>query len=102
MGQVDGEPANVPASSHPNAEINHRLDRYPSERLSMLDTLRGFTTGAAYAAFQEAQLGSLEVGKLADFIVVDKDIFAVQDFEIPEMGVKATVLGGRLMRGRLQ
>lgn len=78
------------------------LARYPAERLSMLETLRGFTTGAAYAAFQEDQLGSIEVGKQADFIVVDKDVFTVEDFEIPEIKVKATVLAGRLMRGRLQ
>lgn len=68
----------------------------------MEDTIRGFTTDAAYAAFQEDRLGSLEMGKEADFIVVDKDVFAIQDFEIPEIKVKATVLGGRLMRGRLQ
>lgn len=76
--------------------------RFPAEALSLLDTLRGFTTGAAFASFQEHRVGSLEVGKEADFIVVDKDLFEMEDFEIPETTVRATVVGGRLFSGRLQ
>lgn len=76
--------------------------RYPAEALSLLDTLRGFTTGAAFASFQEHRVGSLEVGKEADFIVVDKDLFEMEDFEIPETKIRATVVGGRLFSGRLQ
>ncbi|ORY86060.1 amidohydrolase 3 [Leucosporidium creatinivorum] len=86
-----------------NGDSPHGTDGwYPAEALSLLDTLRGFTTGAAFASFQEHRVGSLEVGKEADFIVVDKDLFAMEDFEIPETKVRATVVGGRLFSGKLQ
>ncbi|SCV72959.1 BQ2448_6884 [Microbotryum intermedium] len=85
-----------------NGDSPHGTDGwYPSERLSMLDTLRGFTTGAAYAAFQEDKLGSLEKGKEADFTVLDRDLFELEDFEIPEVKMVATIVGGRLFAGRL-
>ena len=76
--------------------------RYPEEGLSLSEALRGFTTGAAFASFQENRVGSLDVGKEADFIVINKDLFEMEDFEIPETEVKATVVGGRLWKGRLQ
>ncbi|KDE05903.1 hypothetical protein MVLG_03716 [Microbotryum lychnidis-dioicae p1A1 Lamole] len=85
-----------------NGDSPHGTDGwYPSERLSMLDTLRGFTTGAAYAAFQEDQLGSVEKGKEADFTILDRDLFEVEDFEIPEVKVVATIVGGRLFAGKV-
>lgn len=76
--------------------------RYPEEALTLAETLRGFTMGAAYASFQEDRVGSLEVGKEADFIVIHKDLFEMEDFEIPETQVLATVVGGRLWKGQLQ
>lgn len=96
------------ASPEPSSRLRLRLTsrftrcRFPNESLSLADTLRGFTTGAAYASFQEDRVGSLEKGKEADFIVLGQDLFAVEEFEIPEMKVRATVVGGRLYKGRLQ
>ncbi|SDA05261.1 BZ3501_MvSof-1269-A2-R1_Chr12-1g03245 [Microbotryum saponariae] len=85
-----------------NGDSPHGTDGwYPSERLSMLDTLHGFTTGAAYAAFQEDQLGSVERGKEADLTILDRDLFEVEDFEIAEVKVVATIVGGRLFAGKL-
>ncbi len=56
---------------------NHKPENgwRPEEALSREQALNAFTLGAAYAAFQEFKLGSLEQGKWADFIVVDKDYF---------------------------
>jgi predicted amidohydrolase YtcJ len=66
----------------------------PEQALSGAEALRGFTLDAAYAAFQEADLGSLEAGKLADFLVLDRDILAVPAPEIPGTRVLETWVGG--------
>lgn len=68
-----------------------------SERVSRQAALKGFTLDAAYAAFQEKILGSLEVGKKADFIVVDKDYFEVEASEIRDIQVLATYVNGNLV-----
>ncbi len=68
---------------------------YPNQTLTRAQALYGFTLGAAYAAFQEDQLGSLEVGKAADFTVFDQDIMQVPDAEILATKIKATYVAGQ-------
>jgi predicted amidohydrolase YtcJ len=67
---------------------------YPEERLSREEALHGFTLGAAYAAVEEDQLGSMEVGKRADFVVLSKDIMTIPVEEILTTEVLATYLNG--------
>ena len=67
---------------------------YPDQRLSREQALKGFTLGAAYAAFMEDEVGSLEVGKRADFVILSKDIMAVPAQAILETRVLATYLDG--------
>ncbi len=74
---------------------------YPEERLSRTEALRGFTLGAAYAAFMEDEAGSLEPGKRADFVVLSKDIMQVPVRQIIETEVMATFLGGERVYGGL-
>ncbi len=64
------------------------------ERISRVEALRGFTLDAAYAGFMEDRVGSLEAGKRADFIVVDRDIMEVAVEEIPDTRVLETWLDG--------
>jgi predicted amidohydrolase YtcJ len=54
-----------------------------------------YTTGGAYANFQEKDTGSIEAGKLADLVVLDRDLFAIPATEIAKARVMATFLGGR-------
>ena len=68
---------------------------YGSEKMTRQEAVRGFTSWAAYAAFEENLKGSLERGKLADFIVISKDIFCCPVIEIPTIQVESTVLGGK-------
>jgi len=68
---------------------------YPAEALSREQALHGFTLGAAYAAFQEDQLGSIEVGKAADFTVFDQDIMQVPHNKILDTQIKATYVAGK-------
>ena len=73
-----------------------------SEALSREDALRAFTLGAAYAAHQEFKLGSLEQGKWADFILIDKDYFKVPVQEIFTIKVNQTWIGGELRYQKAQ
>lgn len=67
---------------------------YPEERLSREETLRSFTLDAAYAAHQEDVIGSLEPGKWADFIIIDRDFFEVPAIEIWQTKVLETWVAG--------
>ena len=68
----------------------------PTEKLSREQALQAFTLDAAYAAFQEYKLGSLEQGKWADFILIDSDYFAVPEEKIDDIQVEQTWLAGEL------
>jgi predicted amidohydrolase YtcJ len=65
------------------------------ERLSRAEALRGFTLDAAYAGFMEHVVGSLEAGKRADFVVLDRDLMAVPLAEVPAIRVLETWLDGK-------
>jgi len=66
----------------------------PAERLTARDALALYTTQAAYACHREGEIGSLEPGKLADFVVLDQNPLETEPGQIPDIGVLATVLGG--------
>ena len=66
----------------------------PEERLTRTEALHGFTLGAAYAAFMEDEVGSLQPGKRADFVVLSADLMEVPAAEIPEIKVLQTWLDG--------
>lgn len=68
---------------------------YPGERVSRAQALRSFTLDAAYAAHQEKVLGSLEPGKWADFILIDRDFFEIPDQEIWQTEVLESWVAGQ-------
>ena len=72
---------------------------YPRERLTVEQAVRAYTLGAAYAAGLEDRLGSLAPGKLADLVVLDRDIFTCDPMAIAETQVEATMVGGRFVYG---
>src|SRR5713101_921242 len=69
----------------------------PQQRLSLEDTIRGYTLGAAFAGRREKTEGSLEPGKLADFILLDRDLFKIEPSEIDKTEVLITVVGGKVV-----
>ncbi len=71
--------------------------REPEQRIALLDALRAFTEGGARAAGLADRVGRLAPGLLADFVVLDRDIFAVEPHEIPDLTVRTTVVGGRVV-----
>ena len=64
------------------------------QALTRAETLHSYTLDAAYAAHQEDRLGSLEQGKWADFIIVDRDYFEIPAAEIDDIKVLETWVGG--------
>ena len=69
----------------------------PQERISLADTLKAYTYGSACAINREKELGTLEVGKLADVIVLDRDIFAGSKEGILNASVKLTIMDGQIV-----
>jgi hypothetical protein len=67
----------------------------PEEKMSMTQAFAGFTRDAAFAAFAEDRLGTLEPGRYADFIFIDRDIFAAEPADIRGTRVLETWVGGR-------
>ena len=69
---------------------------YPDQRMSREEALKSYTWNNAYAAFQEKEKGSLEVGKLADVTVLSKDILTVPEDQILSTDVRYTIVGGKI------
>ena len=72
----------------------------PAQKISAEEALRAYTVGAAYAAFREDSLGSLEAGKLADLVVLDRNIVEGSSDEIAGARVNLTMVGGRIVYER--
>ena len=66
----------------------------PQEKLTPVEALRSFTATGAWLAFREKDLGTLEVGRLADFVVLDRDPIAGPAADIPRTRVLRTVVAG--------
>jgi predicted amidohydrolase YtcJ len=70
---------------------------YPEQKMTREEALRSITLWPAYAAFQEAIMGSLTPGKLADFVVLDQDIMRVAPEQVLRTQVLATYVGGKVV-----
>jgi hypothetical protein len=71
-----------------------------SQRVSVLEALRLYTVNAAYQQFDEDRLGSIEEGKLADMVVLGRDILTVPPEEIIDIPVDVTIVDGRVVYRR--
>jgi predicted amidohydrolase YtcJ len=69
----------------------------PEEKMTRQQALRSYTLDAAYGAFEEKIKGSIKAGKLADFVVFNKDLMTVPDAEILSTEVSMTILGGKVL-----
>jgi predicted amidohydrolase YtcJ len=72
----------------------------PEQKIRPEEALKAYTVTAAYAAFEEKDKGSLEVGKLGDFVVLSDDPLTVTPEKIEKIGVDETVVGGKIVFSR--
>lgn len=69
----------------------------PTERISLEDTIKAYTLGAAFAGRREKTEGSIEPGKLADLIVIQQDIFKIEPSDLAQTKVLLTMVGGKVV-----
>ncbi|HWA35569.1 MAG TPA: amidohydrolase, partial [Cyclobacteriaceae bacterium] len=67
----------------------------PEQKITVDEALKAYTLNAAYASFEEKIKGSLEKGKLADFVILDQDITKIAPEKIRDVKVLVTVVGGK-------
>ncbi len=75
---------------HPNGWV-------PEQKISLEEAIRAYTVGSAYAEFQEKMKGSLAAGKLADVVILDRDIFKMDPTDLDKAKVMMTIVDGRVV-----
>lgn len=73
----------------------HPTGWVPEQKITVEQALKAYTSAAAFAAYEEALKGSLEVGKLADFVVLSADLFKIDPTTIKDVKVLQTYVGGK-------
>jgi predicted amidohydrolase YtcJ len=73
---------------------------FPEQKITLEETLRGYTWNGAYAEFAEDLKGSIAPGKLADFVVLNRNIFKIPTEEITDTQVETTIVGGKVIYQR--
>nr|WP_276537065.1 amidohydrolase [Anaerosalibacter massiliensis] len=69
----------------------------PDQTLTVEEAVYGFTMGGAYTSFEENGKGSIEEGKLADMVVLSRDIFEIPEDEIKDVEVEMTIFNGKIV-----
>lgn len=67
----------------------------PEQKITVEEALKGYTIQAAYATFEEQHKGSLKAGKLADYVILEKDITKIDPVTIKDVKILSTVVGGK-------
>jgi predicted amidohydrolase YtcJ len=75
---------------HPNGWV-------PEQKISLAEAIRAYTAGSAYAEFQEQVKGTLTTGKLADLVMLDRDIFQTDPAHLDQVQVTMTIVDGRVV-----
>ena len=103
MGIVAGGNSDCPVTYYsPFVQIYEAVTRKtsrgkvvgPEERISVMDALKVYTWNGAYLSKDEEKLGSIEEGKLADLVVIDRDILDIPEEQIKEITVLTTIVDG--------
>jgi predicted amidohydrolase YtcJ len=93
--QIETAITRVDALSHDTDPLN------PEQAITLEEAVEAFTSGSAWVNHQELETGSIEVGKLADLIVLDQNIFEIDPTEISDTKVLLTLFEGQRVYGRL-
>jgi len=69
----------------------------PEQKITVEEAVRAYTMGSAYAEFQEHEKGTIAPGKLADLVILSRDIFKIDPKEIEKVTVVMTIMDGRVV-----
>jgi predicted amidohydrolase YtcJ len=72
----------------------------PEQKITVEDALRAYTSGSAFASFEESRKGTLARGKLADLVLIDRDLTTIPPETIRDARITMTVVGGRVIYER--
>ena len=72
----------------------------PEQKISVEEAVRAYTLGSAFAEFQEKEKGTITSGKLADLVILSRDIFKIDPKEIEKTKVVMTIMDGRVVYER--
>ena len=100
LGYDEGEATQVALFLHDNRDSAHVVEGtgwHPEERLTMRDAIRAYTWGSAYASFEEKTKGTIEVGRLADVVVLSRNLLEIEPAELLDTEVLFTIAGGRVV-----
>ncbi len=78
----------------------HPLGWIPEQKISVEEAVRAYTVGSAYAEFSEKEKGTITPGKLADLVIINSDIFQIDQKEIEKARVVMTIMDGRVVYER--
>lgn len=81
-----------------HSAVNHPVR---SHRISLYEAIQMYTSNAAFAIFEEKNKGSLEIGKLADIIILDREIFSMDEREIDKTRVLCTIKSGKILHNEM-
>jgi predicted amidohydrolase YtcJ len=85
------------AVTRQDAKGNPRAGWYPAQKLTRDEAVRSYTTDPAFAAFQEVRMGTLAPGKVADLVVLSRDIMTIPAEDILRTEALLTMVGGRIV-----
>ena len=91
-----------PCLNHPDFWIRKEMDGLFEQvlfwnKISVEDALRAYTINGAYASFDDSIKGSIERGKLADIVIIDRDLTRIPPDQIADAKVNMTIVGGRVV-----
>jgi len=82
------------ATTRATLDGRHPDGWFPEQKLTIREAIEAYTQGSAYAEFQDREKGSIEVGKLADMVLLERDILTLDPAQLPTVRVLRTWLGG--------
>ena len=72
----------------------------PKEKITIREAVAAYTSGSAFAEFQECEKGTIARGKLADLVILSDDVFSIPPASIKDVKVLTTVVGGKVVHQR--
>ena len=85
------------AATRATLDGRHSDGWFPEQKLTVVEALRAYTAGSAFAAFEENEKGTISPGKLGDLVVLSDDLFSIPPEKIKDVRVLLTVVGGKVV-----